>query len=162
MVSLSSCNYVYDPTTVPRDQSKFTVYFESKGYDSSMWRQSQLDRCRRVQQHLQTLDRATLEDESAQFFKWLVLYHLSASNRDYAKLLLEFFHSNGLLLGKRTVDNPVKQLKHRYLVVFSMGKHVFAKRYNSIRELKIDTGKRPSQIHAQRRKTFIVCQKLVC
>ena len=64
--------------------------------------------------------------------------------------LLEFFHSKGLLKGKKTIHNPVKQMKGRYLVVFTMGngdkQHTFAKVYNSIRELKTDTGKKPSQI----------------
>ena len=48
--------------------------------------------------------------------------------------------------------------KHRYLVVFSMGNQVFAKRYNSIRELKCDTGKRPSQI--QRCTKDMTCESL--
>ena len=44
----------------------------------------------------------------------------------------------------------MKQMKKRYLVVFSMGNHVFARTYNSIRELKTDTGKRPCQIRRTR------------
>ena len=85
----------------------------------------------------------------------LLVHHLSSCNRDYADALLQFFHSSGLLIGKSSVDNPVKQMKHRYLVVFSMGSQVFAKRYSSIRELKIDTGKRPSQI--KRQLSDLVC-----
>ena len=153
MATLNTCQYIYDPTTTPRDQSKFVVHF-----DNQENKDRQLQRATKVIDYLQVAINATLEDESARFFKWLVLHPLSPCNMHYAHHLLAFFHSRGLLVGKKTVDNPVKQLKHRYLVVFSMGKHVFAKHYNSIRELKADTGKRPSQI--QRRKTSLVCQKL--
>ena len=140
MISIETCQYVYDPTTVPRDSAKFVVYFDQDA------RAEQLLRVDRVIQHLESLQISELKEESALFFKWLVLHHMSSCNTDYAQVLLEHFHSKGLLLGKSTVDNPVKQLKHRYLVVFSMGSQTFAKRYNSIRELKTDTGKRPSQI----------------
>ena len=140
MISIETCRYVYDPTTVPRDSAKFVVYFDQDA------RAEQLLRAGRVIQHLEALEEPDLKEESALFFKWLVLHHLSSCNTDYAQALLEHFHSKGLLKGKSTVDNPVKQLKHRYLVVFSMGSQTFAKRYNSIRELKTDTGKRPSQI----------------
>ena len=140
MISIETCQYVYDPTTVPRDSAKFVVYFDQDA------RAEQLLRAGRVIQHLEALEEPDLKEESALFFKWLVLHHLSSCNTDYAQALLEHFHSKGLLKGKSTVDNPVKQLKHRYLVVFSMGSQTFAKRYNSIRELKTDAGKRPSQI----------------
>ena len=140
MISVETCRYVYDPTTIPRDSAKFVVYFD---HDA---RAEQLRKADRVIQHLEALAEPDLKEESAQFFKWLVLHHLSSCNTDYAQALLKHFHSNGLLKGKLSVNNPVKQLKHRYLVVFSMGSQTFAKRYNSIRELKTDTGKRPSQI----------------
>ena len=140
MISIETCRYVYDPTTVPRDSSAFVVYFEQDA------RAEQLLRADRVIEHFESLQTTELKEESALFFKWLVLHHLSSCNKEYAQALLEHFHSKGLLLGKSTVDNPVKQLKHRYLVVFSMGSQTFAKRDNSIRELKTDTGKRPSQI----------------
>ena len=140
MISMETCRFVYDPTTVPRDSAKFVVYFDQDA------RAEQLLRADRVIQHLEALEEPDLKEESALFFRWLVLHHLSSCNTDYAQTLLEHFHSKGLLKGKSTVDNPVKQLKHRYLGVFSMGSQTFAKRYNSIRELKTDTGKRPSQI----------------
>ena len=156
MITLSSCNYIYDPTTTPRDRTKFVIYFETK--DCIL---SQQKRAHNVVEHLDSLkvDAERLLDESARFFKWSILHNVSTCNLEYSRILLSFFHSKGLLLGKSTVDNPIKQLKHRYLVVFSMGKHVFAKRYNSIRELKVDTGKRPSQI--QRHKTDLVCHNLL-
>eukprot|EP01044_Picomonas_judraskeda_P001857 COSAG03_NODE_119_length_12315_cov_126.503847_8_plen_154_part_00 len=144
MISLSACRYIYDPTTNPRDSAKFIVYFNVG--DASADQQQRADR---VIEHLNGLNEDALKEESALFFKWVVLHYLSSCNRDYADALLTFFHSKGLLVGKSSVDNPVKQLKHRYLVVFSMGSQVFAKRYNSIRELKVDTGKRPSQIKRQ-------------
>ena len=152
MIPIEACRYVYDPTTDPRDKTKLIIYFDSDE------RKIQEKRAHRVVVYLDSLAEDELKEESALFFKWLVLHHLSSCNRHYAHALLQYFHSEGLLTGKRTVDNPVKQLKHRYLVVFSMGSQVFAKRYNSIRELKIDTGKRPSQI--QRCTTDMTCQAL--
>jgi hypothetical protein len=124
MITLSSCNYIYDPTTTPRDRTKFVIYFETK--DCIL---SQQKRAHNVVEHLDSLkvDAERLLDESARFFKWLILHNVSTCNLEYSRILLSFFHSKGLLLGKSTVDNPIKQLKHRYLVVFSMGKHVFAK-----------------------------------
>lgn len=110
------------------------------------FRSSITDRAAAVISHLETLNEEALQDESARFFKWMVMYRLSSCNRVYASALLKHFHLRGLLLGKSTADNPLRQMKKRYLVVFSMGNHVFAKTYNSIRELKTDTGKRPSQI----------------
>jgi len=57
------------------------------------------------------------------------------------------------------VINPQKQMKERYLVLFSMNGHVFTKTYNSIRELKADTGKKPSQILCKPTKSLI-CKSL--
>ena len=152
MINIEICRSVYDPTSEPRDSAAFVVYFDEDE------RAKQTERADRVIQHLVSLSTAELKEESALFFKWLVLHHLSSCNRHYAHALLQHFHSNGLLLGKSSVDNPVKQLKHRYLVVFSMGNQTFAKRYNSIRELKVDTGKRPSQI--PRCTTDTTCQAI--
>eukprot|EP01043_Picozoa_sp_COSAG02_P066990 COSAG02_NODE_10609_length_1901_cov_1.169256_2_plen_162_part_00 len=152
MISIEICRSVYDPTSQPRDSAPFVVHFDQDA------KAEQSKRADRVIQHLRSLGNASLKEESAVFFRWLVLHHLSSCNQHYARTLLQFFHSEGLLLGKSSVDNPVKQLKHRYLVVFSMGKQTFAKRYNSIRELKVDTGKRPTQI--QRCTTDLKCQTL--
>ena len=149
---MQSCRYIYDPTTTPRDSVKFVVYFDEGAS------KAQQERASRAIEHLDSLGKSDLNEESAMFFKWLVLHHLSSCNRDYAQSLLDFFHGKDLLKGKCTVDNPVRQLRNRYLVVFSMGNQVFAKRYNSIRELKVDTGKRPSQI--QRCTTDLLCQSL--
>ena len=152
MIPIEACRYVYDPTTEPRDQTKFIIYFDENE------RKIQEKRAQRVIAYLDSLAEDVLKEESALFFKWLVMHHLSICNRHYAHALLQYFHIQGLLKGKETIDNPVKQLKHRYLVVFSMGSQVFVKRYNSIRELKCDTGKRPSQI--QRCTTDMICQAL--
>eukprot|EP01046_Picozoa_sp_COSAG06_P056762 COSAG06_NODE_10845_length_1607_cov_34.109613_3_plen_159_part_00 len=149
---MEACRYVYDPTTEPRDSAKFIVYFDEDE------REMQENKAQLVIAHLESLAEEKLKEESAMFFKWLVLHHLSSCNTHYASALLDHFHSKGLLKGKQTIDNPVKQLKHRYLVVFSMGNQVFAKRYNSIRELKCDTGKRPSQI--QRCTKDMTCESL--
>lgn len=152
MIPIEACRYIYDPTTQPRDTAKFVVYFDENE------KEIQQMRAQRVVNHLNTLKDTELKEESAMFFKWLVLHHVSSCNTHYASTLLDHFHSLGLLKGKQTIDNPVKQLKHRYLVVFSMGNQVFAKRYNSIRELKCDTGKRPSQI--QRCTKDMTCESL--
>ena len=154
---MQSCRYVYDPTC---DNEKFVIYFDQNA------RKLQGQRSQRVIAHLETLEQDDLNEESVLFFKWLVMHHLSSCNCFYAQNLLEFFHSKGLLKGKKTVDNPVKQLKGRYLVVFSMGKgdkqHTFAKIYNSIRELKVDTGKKPSEIKRKvlQGKTDLSCSSL--
>ena len=96
--------------------------------------------------HLNTLSDEDRVAESVEFFKWIVLHRLGSDPSHYAQLRLDYFHVHKLLTCKKTVDNPLKQMKQRYLVMFSMGGQTFARRYNSIRELKIDTGKRPSQI----------------
>ena len=156
---MQACRYVYDPTTTPRDNDKIVVYFD---HDV---KRLQTERARKVIAHLETLQQDDLNEESVLFFKWVVLHHLS-SNQIYAQALLNFFHSKGLLKGKKTVHNPVKQMKGRYLVLFTMGsgkkKHTFAKVYNSIRELKTDTGKKPSQIKRKelQGKTNMSCSPL--
>ena len=67
--------------------------------------------------------------------------------------MLDFFHSQGFLQQKTLINIPQKQQTQRYLVIFTMvspvREHVFSKTYNSIRELKSDTGKKPSQIICQ-------------
>ena len=137
---MEACRYIYDPT---RESEHFVVCFDQDE------RKLQGERSQKVIAHLETLGQDDLNEESVLFFKWVVLHHLSC-NQFYAQDLLEFFHSKGLLKGKKTIHNPVKQMKGRYLVVFTMGngdkQHTFAKVYNSIRELKTDTGKKPSQI----------------
>ena len=105
-----------------------------------------MDRSERVIAHLEQLEPELLLEESIRFFKWVVLYITTDSNLLYAERLLDYFHSKGLLLHKQEVNNPVKQQTQRYLVIFTMKGHVFAKTYNSIRELRADTGKKPSQI----------------
>ena len=126
----------------PIETSKFIIDFELD------WSEQE-DRAQRVIAHLKTLDQAALVDESVKFFKWIVLNQVSLSNLTYAQLLLEFFHQNQLLLHKQRVTNQQKQRTQRYLVMFTMNGRVFTKTYNSIRELRADTGKKPSQIRCQ-------------
>jgi len=123
----------------PIETSKYIIDFE---LDST----EQTDRAARVIEYLETLNQAALVDESVKFFKWIILSHITRTNLNYAKLLLKFFHENGMLLHKRRVNNVQKQQTQRYLVMFTMNGHVFTKTYNSIRELRADTGKKPSQI----------------
>eukprot|EP01047_Picozoa_sp_COSAG01_P033355 COSAG01_NODE_2448_length_7682_cov_10.409600_13_plen_151_part_00 len=132
------CRYVYDPT----ERTKFVVSFETD---------YQVLRAERVIAHLRTLSNDDLHEEAIQFFKWLILHHVA--DFKYAEALLAFFHSQNLLLHKSAIHNPQKQRMKRYLVIFTMKspvrEHVFSKTYNSIRELKADTGKKPSQIICQ-------------
>ena len=109
---------------------------------------AQTQKAQKVIEHLSKLDEAHLLDEAIQFFKSIVLYPIFEDK--YACALLDFFHSRGMLLHKQTVRNEQKQQVKRYLVIYTMRSpiqlHVFSKMYNSIREIKNDTGKKPSEI----------------
>ena len=108
---------------------------------------------------MESLGHEALVEESIQFFRWLVQHHLSLEHQHYCQPLLDYFHSKGLLELKQSVVNPIKQLKRRYCVVYSMGGHTFTTTYNSIREIKADTGKKPSQIKRQNTKD-VMCAPL--
>ena len=128
---------VYNPLS---EKTPFVVHFNT---DNS---KEQEDRANAVVHHLSALSRDQLIKESHAFFKWTVMYHVGPSNLRYAEMLLRYFHSHDLLRCKQVVNPPMKQCKRRYLVIFTVGGHVFSQTYNSIRELKADTGKKPSQI----------------
>ena len=147
---MEACRYFYDPTN---ENAEFILYFDQ---DS---KQDQSERAEKVIAHLQSLNDEALKEESVQFFKWLVQHHLSLEHQHYCQSLLDYFHSKGLLEIKQSVVNPVKQLKRRYCVVYSMGGHTFTTTYNSIREIKADTGKKPSQIKRQNTKD-VMCAPL--
>ena len=147
---MESCSYFYDPTD---PDAKFILYFDQ---DAA---QEQSERSTKVIAHLESLDHEALAEESIQFFRWLVQHHLSLEHQHYCQSLLDYFHSKGLLELKKSVVNPVKQLKRRYCVVYSMGGHTFTTTYNSIREIKADTGRKPSQIKRQNTKD-VVCAPL--
>ena len=147
---MQSCRYFYDPTD---PDGGFTLFFDQDA------KREQIEKAAKVISYLESLNHEALAEESILFFKWLVLHRLSLEHEHYGQALLDFFHSKGLLKGKKTVDNPVKQLKPRYLVVFTMDGHTFARTYNSIREIKADTGKKPSQIKRQPTKDLI-CELL--
>ena len=147
---MESCDYFYDPTD---PDAKFILYFDQ---DAA---QEQRERSTKVIAHLESLGHEALVEESIQFFRWLVQHHLSLEHQHYCQPLLDYFHSKGLLEIKKSVVNPVKQLKRRYCVVYSMGGHTFATTYNSIREIKADTGRKPSQIKRQNTKD-VVCAPL--
>ena len=147
---LTLCPYVYNPI----ESTSFTVHFDTV---DGVGEQNQ--RAERVITHLSALDHEALLEESIRFFKWVVLYHTTECNLLYAERLLEFFHQRGLLLPKKQVNNSVKQKTERYLVIFSMKEHVFAKIYHSIREIVADTGKKPSQIQRLRTEQML-CKPL--
>ena len=137
---MNVCSHFYDPTN---STAKFVVYFDQDG------KQHQHNRAQHVIEYLDKLGKEDLASESVTFFKWIVLNKVGLDSTHYAQVLLDYFHHHGLLTCKQTVDNPLKQMKGRYLVVFSMGGQTFARTYNSIRELKTDTGKRPCQIQCK-------------
>jgi len=136
-MSLKCCPYIYNPL----EHTSFTVHFNPEE-----GKREQQARAQRVIAHLDTLQESELVEQSIRFYKWIVLYHTTDSNFNYAQRLLTYFHGRGLLQCKQQVNNDVKQCTQRYLVIFTMKEHVFAKTYNSIRELRADTGKKPSQI----------------
>ena len=147
---MESCAYFYDPTD---PDAKFILYFDQNA------KQEQSKRAAKVVAHLESLSHGDLAEESIQFFKWLVQHRLSHEHQQYSQTLLNYFHSKRLLELKQGVVNPVKQLKRRYCVVYSMGSHTFTATYNSIREIKADTGKKPSQIKRQNTKD-VMCAPL--
>ena len=124
---MEACSYFYDPTN---EDAEFILYFDQ---DS---KQDQSERAEKVIAHLQSLNDEALKEESVQFFKWLVMHRLSLEHKHYCELLLDYFHSRGLLTMKSGVVNPVKQLKARYCVMYTMGGHTFSRTYNSIREIQ--------------------------
>ena len=128
---------VYNPLS---EKTPFAVHFNTD------CRKEQEDRASAVVKYLSALSRDQLIKESHAIFKWPVMYHVGPSNLRYAERLLSHFHSHDLLRCKQVVNPPMKQCKRRYLVIFTVGEHVFSQTYNSIRELKADTGKKPSQI----------------
>ena len=150
---MQACHHFYDPTEA---EPQFVVCFE--GGDEAHTKHAE-----KVIAHLESLDVDVLAEQSVLFFKWIVLHRLSPEFQPYTEALLGFFHNKGLLKGKKTVVNPVKQMKGRYLVVYTMGhgdkQHTFARTYNSIREIKTDTGKKPSQIKRQPTKN-VICELL--
>ena len=144
---MEMCTGFYDPTD---EHPQFVLYFDQDAkYELT-------SRAGKVIVYLESLDDEALKEQSVQFFKWLVMHHLSLEHKHYCQMLLDYFHSKGLLTMKTSVDNPVKQLKARYCVMYTMGGHTFTRTYNSIRELKVDTGKKPSQIKRQKMKD-VVC-----
>ena len=147
---MESCAYFYDPTD---PDAEFILYFDQDA------KHEQSKRAAKVIAHLEPLSHEDLVEESIQFFKWLVQHHLSLEHQHYCQSLLDYFHSKGLLELKQSVVNPIKQLKRRYCVVYSMGGHTFTTTYNSIREIKADTGKKPSQIKRQNTKD-VMCAPL--
>ena len=139
-MSLRCCPYIYNPVAT----TPFTVYFDPREEYAE-----QEVRARGVIQHLHDLPHEELVEQSIQFYKWIVLYIITDCNIHYAERLLAYFHKRGLLLCKRQVNNEIKQTTQRYLVIYTIGTHVFSKTYNSIREIQEDTGRRPSQIKCQ-------------
>ena len=133
---------IYNPTG---RHLMFYVHFNSDG------KQHQHEAAVKTIEYYEALTYKKLVHESQLFYKWLIMYHISPVLEYYAFLLLSYFHEQGLLKCKEEVNVCTKQQKKRYLVMFEVGsgqnKQVFTQTYNSIRELRADTGKKPSQIN---------------
>ena len=144
-MALCCCPTIYNPLNEP---THFKVFFdenETLGYA----KQEQRDRAQRAIAHLDTLDAAKIVRESVEFYKWIVMYPTSECNIHYAEALLDYFHSKRMLTCKQSINTTMKQMKPRYLVMFTFKNLIFTKSYNSIREIKADTGRKPSQIKRQ-------------
>ena len=127
---------LYDPL----QQLSFTVYFEN-----DVVPEPQQTKAEKVVEYLTSLSSEKLKEESSKFFKWVVMYPVD-THQVYAEHLLAFFHAQGLLLNKKAVITKSKQHKQRYLVIYDVNGQVFSKIYNSIREIREDTGKKPTKI----------------
>ena len=92
-------------------------------------------------QYLETLTYEQLKMQSVRLFKWLVV-HQPTNLQLYAMELLEYFHTKGLLLNKHNICKVEKHHQPKYLVVYTIGDNVFTQQYNSIREIRDDTGLR--------------------
>ena len=90
-------------------------------------------------QYLETLTYEQLKMQSVRLFKWLVV-HQPTNLQLYAMELLEYFHTKGLLLNKHNICKVEKHHQPKYLVVYTIGDDVFTQQYNSIREIRDDTG----------------------
>ena len=128
---------VYNPH---RTKMPFVLHFDT---DSTVEQESL---ALKAIAHLSKMGRAQLIQESEEFFKYIVMFHVSPAFLHYAERLLRFFQSQGLLTFKQSINTVTKQQKQRYLVMFNLNGKVVTQTYNSIRELKADTGKKPSQI----------------
>ena len=128
---------VYNPLA---DSTPFRLHFHT---DETV---EQEELAQKVIAHLDTLDDTALAHESREFYKYTVMFHVSYCHLHYADRLLRYFQSKGLLKCKQRVNTVQKQQKKRYVVMFNLNDKVVTQTYNSIREVKADTGKKPSQI----------------
>ena len=96
-------------------------------------------------EYLKELDLQDLQSEANKFFIWIVKYNVGL-HLDYAEALLNYFHTQNLLIHKKCVTTAKKQEKPRYVVIYDMQGKFFSKIYSSVHEMKEDTGKKPSKL----------------
>ena len=132
-MEVSKKTNLYDPLNV----LSFTLFDDDKA--------NQDESASKVKEHLEGLSSEDLQQQSSEFFQWIVKHNID-SHVVYAQHLLDYFHSKNLLLTKKEVQTFKKQDKSRYVVIYDMNGKVFSKIYNSIREIREDTGKKPSKI----------------
>jgi hypothetical protein len=125
---------LYDPL----DQLTFTLFEENRNAKQEV-------AAKKVKAYLDSLDLQQLQHESGKFYEWIVVWNVD-SHVTYAQSLLDYFHSKDMLLQKKEVQTLPKQDKSRYVVIYDMNGKVFSKVYNSVREIREDTGKKPSKI----------------
>ena len=125
---------LYDPLKL----LSFTIDFSTSANDEPL-----VIAANKTIEHLSHLDDIKLLTQAYLFMKWLIVYNVS-SHAKYAQMLLDFFHSRNLLLHKKSIVTEKKQSKPKYVVIYNMPDNVFSKMYSSVREMREDTGKKPS------------------
>ena len=139
MTTCSTCSLkeLYDPL----NQLTFKIIFDNDLNE----KECQKTKSEKVVEFLESLSSDDLQAESVKFYKWIIMFSVD-THKQYAEHLLVYFHSKGLLLNKKVLVTQTKQSKQRYLVIYDVNGQVFSKVYNSIREIREDTGKKPSRI----------------
>eukprot|EP01051_Picozoa_sp_SAG22_P018666 SAG22_NODE_3209_length_1856_cov_18.812180_2_plen_135_part_00 len=127
-------NTPYDPLKL----LTYKVYFDDKD-------ENQDESASLVKAHLDTLSDEQLQNESNNFFQWIVSTRVDTFLK-YAESLLKYFHSKELLTQKKEVVTIAKQSKPRYVVIYDMDGKYFSRIYSSVREIQEDTGKKPSKL----------------
>lgn len=138
---------MYNPLGLIKGHKVFFSTIQSYAYQDGMAAQ--------VTQYLDTLTVSQLKVESVKFYKWIVVRQPGLEMERYATALLQYFHGKGLLLAKQTVRRCIKHRQPKYLVHFTIGDEQFSQLYNSIREIREDTGLSGKRFIKQRTKIRI-------
>jgi hypothetical protein len=138
---------VYNPIGIIRTHKVFFSTKDNLAYVAQLVDQTL--------QFLNTLSLQQLKLQSVKFFKWLVVGDTNNLEK-YAQDLLDYFHSRGLLMNKTTLHPIQRQSKQRYVVLYKIGDECFSQTYNSIREIKEDTGLRGRKFHKKKTSQIMI------